>query len=70
MGFRALIDLSISHQGSYFLTYHRWAKRSQITAAYPKFEDFLREKIRLDPLQTFQGEWWRHYRDMFGLSTA
>ncbi len=68
--FRALIDLAISHQGSYFLTYHRWASRSQIEVAYPNFEEFLREKIRHDPSQVFQSEWWRHYRDMFGISRA
>lgn len=65
--FRALIDLAISYQGSYFLTYHRWAERSQIKTAYQVFEEFLREKIRHDPSQVFQSEWWRHYRDMFGI---
>lgn len=68
--FRALINLAISYQGSYFLTYHRWAERRQIEAAYPNFEEFLREKIRHDPSQVFQSEWWRHYRDMFGISRA
>jgi FAD/FMN-containing dehydrogenase len=66
--FRALIDLAISYQGSYFLTYHRWAERGQIEAAYPNFEGFLREKLRHDPSQIFQSEWWRHYRDMFGIT--
>jgi FAD/FMN-containing dehydrogenase len=66
--FRALIDLAVSYQGSYFLTYHRWAERSQVKAAYPNFEEFLREKIHHDPSQVFQSEWWRHYRDMFGIS--
>lgn len=63
--FRALIDLAISYQGSYFLTYHRWAELIQINAAYPNFKEFLHEKIGFDPSQTFQSEWWRHHRDMF-----
>src|SRR5262249_9047785 len=28
--FRALIDLGIAHGGSYYLTYHRWARRDQV----------------------------------------
>ena len=66
--FRALIDLAVSYQGSYFLTYHRWATREQIEAAYPRFEEFLRMKMRYDPEQRFQSEWWRHYREMFGIT--
>ena len=39
--FRALIDMALGHGGSYFLTYHRWARREQVEAAYPQFADFL-----------------------------
>lgn len=63
--FRALIDLALSHSGSYFLTYHRWATAQQISAAYPNFENFLQQKLQHDPSQRFQSEWWRHYRDLF-----
>ena len=28
--FRSLIDLGIKHQGSYYLTYHRYARRDQL----------------------------------------
>jgi FAD/FMN-containing dehydrogenase len=66
--FRALIDLAIYYDGTYFLTYHRWAKRNQIEAAHPRFEAFLKEKLRFDPQQRFQSEWWRHHRDMFSLA--
>jgi FAD/FMN-containing dehydrogenase len=63
--FRALIDLAVRRTGSYFLTYHRWARREQIEAAYPRFVDFLRRKLEHDPQEQFQSEWWRHYRAMF-----
>ena len=66
--FQGLIDLAISFRGSYFLTYHRWARRDQIEAAYPKFEAFLKEKIRYDPQERFQSEWWRHHRELFSLA--
>ncbi len=63
--FRGLIDLALSFHGSYFLTYHRWARRDQVEQAHPGFRDFLRAKDEYDPEGRFQSEWWRHYRDLF-----
>jgi FAD/FMN-containing dehydrogenase len=66
--FRLLIDLALSRRGSYFLTYHRWARRDQVEAAYPGFRAFLEAKDRHDPEGRFQSEWWRHYRKLFAPS--
>lgn len=63
--FRALIELAAKRDGSYYLTYHRWAKREQVIRCYPQFEEFLREKKRFDPHGRFQSEWYRHYEAMF-----
>ncbi len=63
--FRRLIDRGLSYGGSYYLTYHRWAERRQVVAAYPQFAEFLRLKRRLDPKEVFQSDWYRHYRRMF-----
>jgi FAD/FMN-containing dehydrogenase len=63
--FRRLIDRGLSYGGSYYLTYHRWAERRQVIAAYPQLPEFLRLKRRLDPKEVFQSEWYRHYRGMF-----
>ena len=63
--FRRLIDRAIDYGGSYFLTYHRWATRTQIETCYPQFPEFLRRKRRYDPEGRFQSEWYRHYRAMF-----
>ena len=63
--FRRLIDISLDHGGSYYLTYHRHATRPQVEAAYPQFAEFLRLKRRWDPEERFQSEWYRHYRTMF-----
>jgi FAD/FMN-containing dehydrogenase len=63
--FRDLIDLALSFGGSFFLTYHRWARRDQIERAYPRFAEFLRLKEKHDPDGRFQSEWWRHHRDLF-----
>lgn len=65
--FRALIDLALDRNGSYFLTYHRWARRDQVERAYPQFAAFLRDKKRLDPKPRFDSDWYRHYAKMFGV---
>jgi FAD/FMN-containing dehydrogenase len=63
--FRELIDLAIAYGGSYYLTYHRWATRTQVEACHPRFVDFLHKKLQHDSDELFQSEWYRHYRTMF-----
>ena len=63
--FRALIDLGIRHGGSYYLTYHRWARKDQIERCYPQLPEFLKRKREFDPGEVFQSNWYRHYRNMF-----
>jgi FAD/FMN-containing dehydrogenase len=64
--FRLLIDRGIELGGSYYLTYHRWARREQLETCYPQFAEFLRKKREHDPGERFQSEWYRQYRNMFG----
>jgi FAD/FMN-containing dehydrogenase len=63
--FQRLIDRGLELGGSYFLTYHRWARRDQVAAAHPRLVEFLRAKQRADPQELFQSDWYRHYREMF-----
>jgi FAD/FMN-containing dehydrogenase len=63
--FRRLIDRAIENGGSYFLTYHRWARREQVEKCYPQMPDFLRLKRRYDPREVFASDWYHHYRKMF-----
>lgn len=63
--FRALIDLALGFGGSYYLTYHRWARIDQIRQAHPRMIEFLRKKECYDPDGRFQSNWWRHHRDLF-----
>ena len=63
--FRGLIDLGIQHGGSYYLTYHRWARRDQVERCYPQMPEFLSLKQYHDPAELFQSNWYRHYRSMF-----
>lgn len=63
--FRRILDRAIEHRGSFYLTYHRWAKREHLAACYPQFKEFLELKRKYDPRERFQSDWYRHLRDMF-----
>ncbi|MGH9312790.1 MAG: FAD-binding oxidoreductase [Vicinamibacterales bacterium] len=63
--FRRLIDHARRYGGSYYLTYHRWARRDQVEACYPQIREFLRLKREHDPDERFESDWYRHYRAMF-----
>lgn len=64
--FRDLIDVAIAHEGSYYLTYHRWARKDQVERCHPRMREFLALKRRYDPEEVFQSTWYRHYREMLG----
>ncbi|MBL4770479.1 MAG: FAD-binding oxidoreductase [Planctomycetes bacterium] len=68
--FRSIIDAALALDGSYFLTYHRWARKDQVLKAYPEFPEFLRRKLKFDPSERFQSDWYRHYREMFAEEIA
>lgn len=65
--FRGLIDLAIGRGGSYYLTYHKFAKAEQVTACYPQFKQFLELKRKYDPTERFQSDWYRYYRKLFAV---
>ena len=54
-----LIDHAIAVGGSYYLTYHRHARRDQLLACYPALPAMLRKKREYDPDGRFQSEWYR-----------
>jgi FAD/FMN-containing dehydrogenase len=56
---RRLIDYAIAQGGSYYLTYHRHARRDQLLACYPELPEMLRLKRGYDPDERFQSEWYR-----------
>ena len=63
--FRGLIDLAIARGGSYYLTYHKFAKPAQVTTCYPQLQEFLDLKRKYDPNERFQSDWYRYYRKLF-----
>lgn len=68
--FRRLIDRALERNGSFFLTYHRWARKDQVLEAYPQFPEFLKLKLKYDPAERFQSDWYRHYKAMFAAETG
>src|SRR5215472_2330488 len=60
--FRRLIDMAARRNGTYYLTYHRYARREQVVACYPQFPQFLQLKKKYDPKERFQSDWYRHYK--------
>ena len=63
--FRTLTDCALEREGSFYLTYHRWARRDQVERAYPQFPRFLELKEKHDPNGVFASDWYRHHREMF-----
>jgi FAD/FMN-containing dehydrogenase len=63
--FRGLIGLATARGGSYYLTYHKFAKPAQVMACYPQFKQFLDLKRKYDPAERFQSDWYRYYRKLF-----
>lgn len=62
--FRHLIDLAIELGGSYYLTYHRWARAESLLACYPQFPEFLALKRRYDPAERFYSDWYADHREL------
>jgi FAD/FMN-containing dehydrogenase len=58
--FTRLIDHAIAYGGSYYLTYHRFARRDQLLACHPALIDFLQAKRSFDPAGVFQSDWYHH----------
>ena len=61
--FQQLIECALHRDGSYYLTYHRWARNDQLQRAYPDLPTFLELKDRFDPDSVFESDWYRALRD-------
>ena len=68
--FRRLIDVALGHGGSYYLTYHRWARRDQLETAYGRIHEFVDAKRGYDPDGVFDSDWYRHLLRLLDLREA
>lgn len=57
-GFRGLIDLATGLGGTFYLSYHRWASRKQLLAAYPGLPDWIEMKKSHDPEGLWSSDWF------------
>ncbi len=64
--FVRLIDHAIAHRGSYYLTYHRFARLDQLLTCHPRIREWLANKHRIDPGRLFQSDWYRHLLSLTG----
>jgi FAD/FMN-containing dehydrogenase len=67
--FRRLIDRAIEQDGSYYLTYHRWATATQVRRCHPQLPHFLAEKRAYDPDGVFQSDWYRHHANLLEVTS-
>ena len=67
--FRRLIDRAIEQNGSYYLTYHRWATAAQAHACHPRLVEFLHRKRTCDPDGLFHSDWYRHHVNLLEVSS-
>ena len=61
---RALIDLATERDGSYFLTYNKFATPQQLLRCYPQIQEFFALRDRYDPDGVFASDWLRAYKDL------
>ena len=64
--FIRLIDHAIAHRGSYYLTYHRFARPDQLLRCHPRIRQWLAAKHRSDPTGVFQSDWYRSLPSISG----
>nr|WP_233569770.1 FAD-binding oxidoreductase [Falsibacillus albus] len=58
---RKMIDVTLNHDGSYYLPYYAYPTKAQMKAAYPKADDFFESKRKLDPSERFMNEFYEEY---------
>ena len=60
-----LIDLTIAHNGRFFLPYQLYFTADQLEAAYPEIEDFFETKRKYDPDELFRNTFYNRYAPAF-----
>jgi FAD/FMN-containing dehydrogenase len=58
--FERLYDAALDKGGSFYLTYHRWARRDQLLRAYPELPAWINAKHANDPCGILRSDWFDH----------
>lgn len=58
-----MIDVTLSHQGSYYLPYYSYPTSIQLRKAYPRTDEFFRLKRKYDPEERFMNLFYKEYHE-------
>ncbi|MBM7586958.1 FAD/FMN-containing dehydrogenase [Bacillus pakistanensis] len=58
---REMIDVTLDHNGSYYLPYYSYPTNDQMKRAYPRKEEFFQKKRNLDPEERFRNMFYEGY---------
>ncbi len=61
--FRKLFQLAIGFGGKYYLTYNKYAASNQLQACYPQISEFIDWKLKYDPSQRFNSDWFNYIQN-------
>ncbi len=58
-----MIDVTLQHDGSYYLPYYAYPSKQQLHQAYPRIEEFFMEKKKYDSKERFVNLFYKEYRE-------
>ncbi|WP_342543539.1 FAD-binding oxidoreductase [Paenisporosarcina sp. FSL H8-0542] len=58
---RKMIDVTLDHDGSYYLPYYHYPTRKQLEKAYPRTNEFFEMKEKYDPEERFMNLFYEEY---------
>ncbi|MFC0189431.1 FAD-binding protein [Fictibacillus aquaticus] len=58
---RKMIDVTLAHDGSYYLPYYQYPSQEQLEEAYPRAQEFFQAKRKYDPEERFQNLFYKRY---------
>ncbi|MED1865199.1 FAD-binding oxidoreductase [Fictibacillus nanhaiensis] len=56
-----MIDVTLDHNGSYYLPYYSYPSKKQLKRAYPRIDEFFQKKRELDPDERFKNLFYEVY---------
>ncbi|MDN3017138.1 FAD-binding oxidoreductase [Paenibacillus sp. BSR1-1] len=58
-----MIDITLRHNGTFYLPYYPYASKKQLLEAYPNFNEFVKEKEKYDPNENITSLFYERYRN-------
>lgn len=57
-----MIDVTLNHDGSYYLPYMNYPTNDQMEKAYPRKNEFFKKKLQYDPEERFTNYFYERYK--------